>query len=164
MKKFVSITVSLIVLFIASYSFAGIPGPWVSIGPSAEPKVNQPFYTKKFHVVEINGEYHLSTSYVKGINTLKDDVGYIINRENGIWERDKAWEINLKPESATKDALISTFENKIVPTMDKAFLADMKLTVSIWIVSNRVLIMFDQSHWGDREFHERMCEKINAVL
>ena len=151
MKKIMSITAVLITLFIASYAIS-------------MDEVNKPFYEKKFNIIEENGEYYLSTSYVKGINTLKEDVGYIINRENGIWERDKAWKINLKPESATKDALISTFENKIVPMIDKAFLADMKLTVSIWIVSNRVLIMFDQSHWGDREFHERMCEKINGAL
>lgn len=151
MKKTMSIVAVLITLFIASYAIA-------------VNEVNKPFYEKKFSIIEENGDYYLSTSFIGGIHTLKEDVGYVINRENGIWERDEAWGINLKPDSATKDALISDFENKIVPLMDEAFPADMKITVSIWIVSNRVLVMFDTAHWQDKKFYERMCEKINSLL
>jgi hypothetical protein len=152
MKKIMPIIAVFITLFIASYAVA-------------VNEVNKPFYEKKFHVVvEESGDCYLSTSFVEGVNTLKSDVGYAINRENGIWERDEAWGINLRAGSATKDALISDFENKIVPLMDKAFPADMKLTVSVWLVSNRVLVMFDRSYWRDKEFHEHMCEKINALL
>jgi hypothetical protein len=151
MKRIMSITAVFITLFIASYAIA-------------VNEVNKPFYEKKFSVVSNGGDYYLSTSFIEGIHTLKEDIGYLINRENGIWERDEAWGVNLKPDSATKDALISDFENKIVPLMDKAFPADMRITVSIWLVSNRVLVMFDHSYWRDREFNERMCTKINSLL
>lgn len=118
-----------------------------------------PFWFHHFEVTHAYGSYFLSThDYIRNVPTLTDDIGYIVSRDNGIWEPEqKRWTINCNADSLNQ---LREIFSQLSPLIEEAF-PEEDLSIGIWLTSKRVVIMFDKS---TKVFYEEAVKKINKLL
>lgn len=124
-------------------------------------EIDNPFYTKKFNVAkDINGDLLLRTSFYKFDKSINNYAIFMI-RKDGVWDK-PLFGGNISKQE--KEYLNRIFKEKYKPILDNVVYKHGALIISIWPVTNEIVIYFDEKFEKDEKFHEEMKNKINEQI
>lgn len=129
-----------------------------------------PFYNKEMTISNKGtGKafwYYTTKDYIRGVDTLKEDIGMIISRENGEWNYSDMWLLNTRIGKNEFKVLKNIFDNNVKLDIEEVLPPEKfeNVTVSIWLVSKRVIIMLGPGNNDSKELYSSLLESLNKEI
>jgi hypothetical protein len=88
-------------------------------------------------------------------------MGFLIDRINNVWDYGNMWIVGFSENNLIiLDEGLKILSKHVTPLIDKA-IPEGKITVSIWLISKQLIIIFDAKYNYNKEFYEEMAQKLN---